>query len=494
MLYNLHTMRSYLTFLIQILLVSTLNAQSVNWATNSEHEGNEAVNGIAQSAAGDRFIISMQNISTSFFRPIGEGMISKYDDDGTLTWNNPINGQLYASDIAVYDEHFWICGHIDSVMTYDGTETLGNGMFVMQCGLDGSLDWVYTNDSLLGHHSVLGVTPEGRPVVSGLKGWHDLSVLTELDEMGEVVRTKVLPESMISDFDIRENGDLAIGGNGFEVPNFDGHTVEDFISYPNFVALLNPDWETQWIYVSRYITFDHHHRVETTEDHVFFYALEGEILPLQSDVLVFSNTGALQDSIEINGEAIFHQMTEMNVHGNQLNILHAVSNSADPDAQDTLRITTYLPQEGQFTEYDITGEFPLTNEGRGLWKIDAVDCNTSVVGLTDFSTIHFGEQDDYSLEENNNQFVLASLDMNCAVNGLGEINSDIRMYPNPTNDVLYLENEKVFSTVIIRDITGRELVRRSTSRQRSQFDLSAFSEGIYLVEVDGRFAGKLVVR
>ena len=68
------------------------------------------------------------------------------------------------------------------------------------------------------------------------------------------------------------------------------------------------------------------------------------------------------------------------------------------------------------------------------------------------------------------------------------------IFPNPTEDMLYLELDNPNSQVIIRDVSGRELIRKSLSNQITQFDLSTFARGIYLVEVDGRLVEKVVVR
>lgn len=473
-------MSKIVTLLLFTLTLQTLNAQDLSWATPSPLGGNDAINGVSQNNNGDRFVVSMKNLNTSFFSPIGQGTISKFSESGIHQWDLPLEGQLYASDMIANDDHFWVCGHIDSVMTYNNSEILADGMFIMQCDMEGDMEWIFTNDSLLGHHSVLGLTPEETPVVSGLRGWNEKSVLTELNLNGEVERTKDLPAAMVSDFDITSDGELVVGGNGFQVPGFDGIVIDEFIPYVNYLAFLNSDWTAQWIYVSEYITIDHHHRVETLGDQVFYYAFEGENVPLESDVLIFNFSGELLDSLEIQTETIFIQEVEMVAHSDQLTILHMVTNSGNFDLTDTLRLTKYYPDSDLLETYDITGEFHPPMEGRGRWRIDAKECHASLAGVSEINTIQFGEEDELMFEGADGHFALVNLNLNCLLTSVSESEHGRVFYPNPANDVINIQKSgQSLHQLELIDIRG-QVVRRFPAGAQS-IDVSALSSGIYLI-------------
>ena len=62
--------------------------------------------------------------------------------------------------------------------------------------------------------------------------------------------------------------------------------------------------------------------------------------------------------------------------------------------------------------------------------------------------------------------------------------SDLVIYPNPTNNLINIRQEKASSiTIQVLDITGKVLVTKSSTNQLTTIDLSEFTNGIYLVKV-----------
>ncbi len=81
---------------------------------------------------------------------------------------------------------------------------------------------------------------------------------------------------------------------------------------------------------------------------------------------------------------------------------------------------------------------------------------------------------------------------------VNELNAEnIRLYPNPTRDVITLELENVNDyTIVFTDLAGREVHTSlvSKSNQQASFSLSGLSQGVYLVVIQRDNGGQKVFR
>lgn len=77
-----------------------------------------------------------------------------------------------------------------------------------------------------------------------------------------------------------------------------------------------------------------------------------------------------------------------------------------------------------------------------------------------------------------------------------EAPSPVRIYPNPTGGLLHIENgEAPVERIAVSDLSGRELLARPVSGNRCEVDVSALSDGMYVVKVEcaGKtYTGKFV--
>ncbi len=68
-----------------------------------------------------------------------------------------------------------------------------------------------------------------------------------------------------------------------------------------------------------------------------------------------------------------------------------------------------------------------------------------------------------------------------------DLSSAIKVYPNPVNDVAFIQIEESFKAkqLIVRDITGRNLLENDNllGRTRVELNLSEFDSGVYFVEI-----------
>lgn len=65
------------------------------------------------------------------------------------------------------------------------------------------------------------------------------------------------------------------------------------------------------------------------------------------------------------------------------------------------------------------------------------------------------------------------------------LNSNILLYPNPTTDDLNIESQRSFDSVIIHDLTGREILRIVTTNPKleQRVDVANLKSGIYYLTI-----------
>jgi hypothetical protein len=59
----------------------------------------------------------------------------------------------------------------------------------------------------------------------------------------------------------------------------------------------------------------------------------------------------------------------------------------------------------------------------------------------------------------------------------------ISIYPNPAQDLLHIETTLPNSTLVMYDITGKEMLQASITEQTQQLDISILPKGLYLCRI-----------
>jgi len=71
--------------------------------------------------------------------------------------------------------------------------------------------------------------------------------------------------------------------------------------------------------------------------------------------------------------------------------------------------------------------------------------------------------------------------------------SHFRIYPNPATARFYIEGVNKISVLDICDDSGRKLISQTISNKNPVVDLKSLSSGVYLITIDGVFAGRLLL-
>jgi PKD repeat protein len=93
----------------------------------------------------------------------------------------------------------------------------------------------------------------------------------------------------------------------------------------------------------------------------------------------------------------------------------------------------------------------------------------------------------------NNCTDTAKLQLNVGPTGINDIkNSNIKIYPNPTNNIINIEglNKNVNNTIQIFDVQGK-LVITKTINEKGTIDLSELNKGVYVIKI-GEVAQRIV--
>lgn len=70
------------------------------------------------------------------------------------------------------------------------------------------------------------------------------------------------------------------------------------------------------------------------------------------------------------------------------------------------------------------------------------------------------------------------------VSSISDLHSNqLKIYPNPVENILVMENEEAITTFQIFDLFGKEIKRGSLSFGKSQLELTNLKSGIYFIKV-----------
>ena len=70
------------------------------------------------------------------------------------------------------------------------------------------------------------------------------------------------------------------------------------------------------------------------------------------------------------------------------------------------------------------------------------------------------------------------------IESVEEINSSIRIFPNPFNSIVRIMTEKTVKSIMIYDVFGRLVMEQPMSGTQIELDLNCLSEGVYMLRLD----------
>lgn len=73
-----------------------------------------------------------------------------------------------------------------------------------------------------------------------------------------------------------------------------------------------------------------------------------------------------------------------------------------------------------------------------------------------------------------------------------ELDLEVTLYPNPSNDVVYISNLKSRTRVLVTNITGQVVKNKVLDNHKNSLDIQELKTGFYFVEIEGQKTIKLV--
>jgi hypothetical protein len=125
----------------------------------------------------------------------------------------------------------------------------------------------------------------------------------------------------------------------------------------------------------------------------------------------------------------------------------------------------------------------------------AAPVNMNVTGLSSAADIFYNQvEDTLGIPNSGNNTVKFVQYNDCLSLGVEESNSvSFQLFPNPANEMIFIQAENENSQMVIADQTGRIIVNEKMISSSYSFDVSLFSSGIYFVTIDN-FTQKLFIQ
>ncbi len=86
--------------------------------------------------------------------------------------------------------------------------------------------------------------------------------------------------------------------------------------------------------------------------------------------------------------------------------------------------------------------------------------------------LQYGQAEDYGIYFNTN----------LGISNNNILSEKVKIYPNPVNDIIRINSENNYS-IVLRDINGRELIKRNNFSKDDLINVSSLENGIYLIEI-----------
>jgi allantoicase len=76
------------------------------------------------------------------------------------------------------------------------------------------------------------------------------------------------------------------------------------------------------------------------------------------------------------------------------------------------------------------------------------------------------------------------------------VQTKVNFYPNPVSDLLYIESQGngTIKEIKIYDIYGRVILTKKTSESQIIIDVSGMENGLYILETNNVYSGKIVIQ
>lgn len=491
-------MKSIIILLTFLVASTASKSQQFLWSQSYEIQNCNEVAALAVDSNGNLFMCGVYNASP-FVPYTGNCYLQKTNSEGIVMWTNYFTGTLSIGDMVSIDGGVVIIGQSNGPFTYEEEQygSAGPYMFIIKVDDNGNHDWHMTDDLKYGVYTNLSAGENGNVAVH-IRGQFNLGDwIYIMDVAGNILNTKLLSSTTTLVKDIAYfDGRVYING-GFNAPN--SITIDTvFLPLPpienaTFVLALNQDLIAQWGVVDTTIN-NNDGRIVANSGGVFSYGsviqppfiIKNVIKKFTFDGELLAEVGAATFSTSI---ALYPDMTITPTR-----MAMFAQNSFDFNSHE---IMVYDHDLNLQYEKEINGPSDLYSGQIASLGEDIFVAHVFSGDLTLDDELILP----YSGSGKKPYLAKSGVESTTGLSGTGQNGSGFLVYPNPSNDKIYVSfpgvNNHLVRLMILNN-NGQTVWGKSGPVNTTSINISQLTSGLYFIQAffsDGTsLQEKLLVR
>ena len=221
----------------------------------------------------------------------------------------------------------------------------------------------------------------------------------------------------------------------------------------NFHGIGSDNWQTNGEYEYKRFAYEE-------DEKVYTYNKSTQSFQLNYDFSIVA------------GESIYYEIVHGSYSCDSIMEYHLDSLSYLVDNTDTLRVqhfTVYNPYNSSNYSTRVIERIGNLNH----FEITKDHLKYCVFDMSSESLCSFNDS---------NTFLPSSVESQCneIISSVEEDYNEFKIFPNPTNDLVFIESQKDVQSIMVKDISGTQLLQSTNS---NSIDLRGLPNGIYFIQV-----------
>ncbi len=504
-------MKKYLSLLLLIIAFS-VHAQSFEWIQTPPITFNSSAALIGYpttcDALGNIYVTGFLNNAYNYNDIFGDLFYNKYDVSGQLLFSKTFTGKAQVYDIQSDSSGntYLAVAYVQSI-SIDGTTIsttdIGAKPELLKFDASGTLLWhiaITSFNSSINHFESIAIDNADYVYISYDN--YNYSYVKKLDANGNSLLTiEQQNVNIISSVSVDNEGYIyTAGGCANSNSKYANVTVPATFSYNTYVAKYSPTGVYQWVKYVQDTTCSKPKVKAKSQDEVYFsstlygaYSF-GSIVaegPTASGYDFFlaklNSTGVFQWVKEVPGagKAFIGKRNFLNIDTTG-NVYFAGSTAGTVNWGNGITTTSTIYQDGLVLKYSPNGTILMakTAGGADTDRFDGVTTNSLgdifvsglIRGTSNFDAIQHIESNQYLFYP-----VLAKINFsNLTTTNFNSEN--IVLYPNPSNDYIYIQNSKNYSKGEIYSVLGQKVADFQINS--APISIKELAIGTYFIKID----------
>jgi len=503
--------------------VQSVYAQEFEWATGVGALGSDVATSVTHDEQGNVYITGNVAGGATFGNTYVGGtafevFLAKYSATGVLQWAKPYGGLANekAQSIAYHNSALYLCGYFEDTATFGNTKLTSTGsydIFIIKTDLDGNVIWAKqaggANTDIAygiavdnaGNSYVCGTYKTamniGSNTISTTNNFIE-SFVFSLDENGNYRWAK----STIGNSNNTATGVAFDKNNGIAVCGyFENRLRLDSVqlntstpSYDAYIANFDNNGNLNWAKRAGSSSEDQATAVTCdAQGNTYMVGYYGAEATFGSNTLTFNGWN---DLFLVKYDNTGNVLWARGAGGGKLDVANAVALDEDENVYVAGMFENYATFSGNavtdsdrgifLAAYDADGNFRFVQSAGGV-QTDAalaVTVHNKKAYLAGYYlfTCYFGNIG-VPMADNNDLF-LAAYNIPEVLATHEFTDKLVSVFPNPAMNTLHIQSQQVFSSVVLHDALGKEVINTAIDNLRfANIDISNLPAGIYFAHL-----------